>query len=499
MALFASACEDELRHASGAAALAAGSPLCARWTVPAATPDDAGVGGDEAYYVQFPILLEMDKCAAVLAVEGRRLLQSYLANCSDAPLCVGELETARAACSGLAGNGSRGGCSEVPRRRPSRPATAARAGRSAGRPRARRPPRGPGARLRRRLRLPRAPRPPRRRHLRVGVDHVWARGGDAVHHLPLRHLRARRRRRGRRRRLRCERVRRPVHASERLVVFTAIVVLMASARRSTSCSRASTAPSRRRRPGRRRRRRRDARARRCTRASSPSPARRSCSGRCPPQRGRATSSRSASSPPSSPSSPAASRARTRRCSSAAPMAPPTPPVRRAARRRRPVEVARVGGVHARRRRDARGDRRPRRVPRRHPLRQCWARRRRRPLLECATSGRTFCAGRRATWGATPAARQGQFCQPSSAAAAAAAAASASSASPRSSRSSSSPPSPSPSSRRATPTARAPPLRAPAGRRRRGDGLVPVAEGVVPGAALAVRDGSVAVAAAYTAD
>ena len=123
MALFASACEDELRHASGAAALAAGSPLCARVQDGCTGGDadgDAGVGGDddetEAYYVQFPILLEMDKCAAVLAVEGGgAFLQSYLANCSDAPLCVGELETARAACSGLvdAGNGSRGGCSDA--------------------------------------------------------------------------------------------------------------------------------------------------------------------------------------------------------------------------------------------------------------------------------------------------------------------------------------------------------------------------------------------------
>ena len=109
MALFASACEDELRHASGAAALAAGSPLCARVQDGCTGGDadgDAGVGGDddetEAYYVQFPILLEMDKCAAVLAVEGGgAFLQSYLANCSDAPLCVGELETARALLVGI--------------------------------------------------------------------------------------------------------------------------------------------------------------------------------------------------------------------------------------------------------------------------------------------------------------------------------------------------------------------------------------------------------------
>ena len=50
MALFASACEDELRHASGAAALAAGSPLCARVQDGCTGGDadgDAGVGGDD--------------------------------------------------------------------------------------------------------------------------------------------------------------------------------------------------------------------------------------------------------------------------------------------------------------------------------------------------------------------------------------------------------------------------------------------------------------------
>ena len=161
------------------------------------------------------------------------------------------------------------------------------------------------------------------------------------------------------------------------------------------------------------------------------------------------------------------------------MAPPTPPpVRRLRRRRRPVEVARVGGVHARRRRDARGDRRPRHVPRRHPLRECWARRRW-PLLRVRDERPHFCDWSSCNVGCDAgSARQGQFCRPSSAAAAAAATLYRSgvvtilsvvvspprhrlrSAAPR------------------QPRARRLP-RTPAGRRRRGDGRSPVAEASSP--------------------
>ena len=90
MALFAKACEEELTRTFGSVDLVRGGEPCRR-VQDGCTGGGAGTGLKE-YYIQFPVLLERDKCTDVLAAEGGGpFLDSYDAQCSDAEGCSAEL------------------------------------------------------------------------------------------------------------------------------------------------------------------------------------------------------------------------------------------------------------------------------------------------------------------------------------------------------------------------------------------------------------------------
>ena len=94
MALFAKACEEELKRTFGSGDLVRGSEPCRR--VQDGCTGGGGETGVKEYYIQFPVLLERDKCADVLAAEGGGpFLDRYEAHCSDADGCAAELGQVR--------------------------------------------------------------------------------------------------------------------------------------------------------------------------------------------------------------------------------------------------------------------------------------------------------------------------------------------------------------------------------------------------------------------
>ena len=105
MALFAKACEEELTRTFGSADLVRGGESCRR--VQDGCTGGGGETGLKEYYIQFPVLLERDKCADVLAAEGGGpFLDRYDAQCSDADGCSAELSQVRSLCADPAAAGN---------------------------------------------------------------------------------------------------------------------------------------------------------------------------------------------------------------------------------------------------------------------------------------------------------------------------------------------------------------------------------------------------------
>jgi hypothetical protein len=97
MALFAKACEEELKRTFGSVDLTRESEQCRR--VQDGCTGGGGETGRAEYYIQFPVMLERDRCVDVLAAEGgARFLDSYDAQCSDAEECSAELSQVRELC-----------------------------------------------------------------------------------------------------------------------------------------------------------------------------------------------------------------------------------------------------------------------------------------------------------------------------------------------------------------------------------------------------------------
>ena len=105
MALFAKACEEELTRTFSSADLVRGGEPCRR--VQDGCTGGGGATGLKEYYIQFPVLLERDKCTDVLAAEGGGpFLDSYDAQCSDADGCSAELSQVRELCADPAAAGN---------------------------------------------------------------------------------------------------------------------------------------------------------------------------------------------------------------------------------------------------------------------------------------------------------------------------------------------------------------------------------------------------------
>ena len=105
MAQFAKACEEELTRTFGSTELVRGGESCRR--VQDGCTGGGGETGLQEYYIQFPVLLEHDKCADVLAAEGGGpFLDRYDAQCSDADGCSAELSQVRALCADPAAAGN---------------------------------------------------------------------------------------------------------------------------------------------------------------------------------------------------------------------------------------------------------------------------------------------------------------------------------------------------------------------------------------------------------
>ena len=98
MAMFAKACEQELTRKFGGVDLVEGSQQC-RHVQDGCTGGDTDEATDDEYYIQFPVMLERDRCHAVLSSQGGGpFLDSYAANCSDAALCAAELVQVQTLC-----------------------------------------------------------------------------------------------------------------------------------------------------------------------------------------------------------------------------------------------------------------------------------------------------------------------------------------------------------------------------------------------------------------
>lgn len=102
MAMFAKACEQELTRDFGGVDLVEGSQQCRR-VQDGCTGGDTDEATDDEYYVQFPVMLERDRCQAVLSSQGGGpFLDAYAANCTDAELCAAELVQVQTRCAAAA-------------------------------------------------------------------------------------------------------------------------------------------------------------------------------------------------------------------------------------------------------------------------------------------------------------------------------------------------------------------------------------------------------------